>query len=109
MKKSLPEFNKKYHLHFEGVQYDVIYHEDGTVQSVCTAADLNHHPSRVNQVKNYKVNRFEIEENIWCVYWSTPKVNMVYIEDFNKMVVNAILTMPDMSQIREAGTITEVN
>lgn len=107
MKKHLPEFNKKYHLRFDGVEYDIIYNEDGTVQSTCTAADLNHHPSRINQLKTFKVNRFEIEDNIWCVYWNTAKVSMVYIEDFNKMIVNAILTMPDMTQVREAGTITE--
>lgn len=108
MKKHLPEFNKKYHLRFDGVEYDIIYNEDGTVQSTCTAADLNHHPSRINQLKTFKVNRFEIEDNIWCVYWNTAKVSMVYIEDFNKMIVSAILTMPDMTQVREAGSITEV-
>lgn len=108
MKKHLPEFNKKYHLRFDGVQYDIIYHEDGTMQSICTAADLDHHPSRINQPKTYKINKFEIEENVWCVYWSTSRVSMVYIEDYNKMIVSAILTMPDMSQVREAGTITEV-
>ncbi|MGL4293622.1 MAG: MoaF-related domain-containing protein [Bacteroidales bacterium] len=108
MKKSLPEFNKKYHLKFEGVAYDVIYYEDGMMQSVCKAADLNHHPSRINQIKTYQINRFEICENIWCVFWSTPKVNMVYIEDYNRMIVNAILTMPDLKQIRETGTISVV-
>lgn len=108
MKKKLPELNKKYHLRFDGVQYDVVYHEDGTMQSVCTAADLNHHPSRINQPKTYQVNRFEIEENVWCVYWATTRINMVYIEDYNKMVVNAILTTPDMKQIRETGTISVV-
>lgn len=108
MKKSLPEFDKKYHLKFDGVQYDVIYHEDGTVQSICTAADLNHHPSRINQAKTYKIKRFEISENIWCNYWSTQKVSMVYIEDYNRMIVNAILTMPDLSQIRESGTISTI-
>lgn len=108
MKQKLPEMNKKYHLRFDGVQYDIKYLEDGTMQSICTAADLEHHPSRIGQPKIYKINRFEIEENIWCIYWATTSISMVYIEDFNRMVVTAILTMPDLTQVKESGIITEV-
>ncbi|MEG1615543.1 MAG: hypothetical protein RR202_01300 [Bacteroidales bacterium] len=106
MEKKMPEMNKKYHFRFDGVQYDIKYFDDGTMESICTAADLDHHPSRINQPKIFKINRFEIAPNIWCIYWSTPKVSMIYIEDWDKMIVNSILTMPDMKQVREAGIIT---
>ena len=107
MDNKLPKQDQKYHFRFDGVQYDITYKEDDMMESICTAADLNHHPSRINQPKIFKVNRFEVAPNIWCVYWATSKISMIYIEDWNKMIVNAILTMPDMTQIRETGTITE--
>lgn len=107
MTKRLPELNQMYHFRFDGVQYNIKYVADDTMECICTAADLNHHPSRINQLKIFKVSRFEIEPNIWCVYWATPKVSMVHIEDWNEMKVIAIITPPDMKQSRENGIITK--
>ena len=107
MGSTLPLMNKKYHFRFEGVGYDIIYYPDGMMQSECTNADLEHHPSRIGQIKTLKVNRFEIANNVWCVYWATPYINLVYIEDFNKMSVNAIITQSDLKQIRQTGVIID--
>lgn len=107
MNKNLPEINKKYHIAFNGVEYDIKYLETNLMECTCTAADLEHHPSRINQAKIHEVNRFEIEPNIWCVYWKCSKMSSVQIEDWNKMSVNTIRTYPDLKVVRETGTITE--
>ena len=107
MDNKLPTINKIYSFSFPGVEYNVKYLENDMLESICTYADLNHHPSRVNQAKIFKISSFPLCENITCYYWSTPRVNMVYIVDWNKMIINAIMTSPDMKQVRESGIVKE--
>ncbi|MDO5569843.1 MAG: hypothetical protein Q4F97_00070 [Bacteroidales bacterium] len=106
MENLSPVLNQKYHFSFNGVEYDITYLENNMMESICTVADLNHHPSRINQMKVLKISSFRICENDICYFWSTPKVSMVYIVNWKEMSVNAIMTNQDMIQIRESGTIT---
>ena len=105
MNKDCCPFNKKYQLHFTGVQYDIINLDKDTIELTCTSADLEHHPHCIGLHKVFKVKRFQIAENIFCVSWNIEIFAIIQIEDFNKMVVNKIYISPALEEIREVGTI----
>ena len=102
-----PEINRVYHVRFETIEYDFCYPEKDILQLKCTSSESASDKSDSDRIKVFKVTKFEISDNVWCVYWHSEKFSIVQIEDWNRMVIDVIKSTPDLDQERDAGIISE--